>query len=49
MPRLLFRPEYVWFLVHLNVDVLLNYSVQLAELIAYIIPLDWICIVTTSY
>ena len=36
----IFRPQYVWFLVHLYVALIPNSSGQLAELIVYIIPLE---------
>ena len=35
-----FKPQYVWFLVHLYVAYLPNSSSQLSELILYIIPLE---------
>ena len=40
MPQLFFRPQYVWYLVHLY-DGLIPKSIgQLVELIVYIIPLE---------
>ena len=36
----IFRPPYVWFLVHLYVALIPNSSGQLAKLIIYIIPLE---------
>ena len=36
MPRLFFRPKYVWFPVHLEGHVIPDPSGQLAELIVYI-------------
>ena len=38
MPRLFFRPKYVWFPVHLLGPVIPDPSGQLAELIVYITP-----------
>ena len=35
-----FRPQYVWFLVHLYVGLIPNSSGQLADLIVYMIPLE---------
>ena len=35
-----FRPHYVWFLVHLYVAWIPNFSGQLAELSVHIIPLE---------
>ena len=35
-----FRPQYVWFPSHLYIGVIPNSSVQLSELIVYIIPLE---------
>ena len=35
-----FKPQYVWFLAHLYVDLIPNPSGQLAELIVDIIPLE---------
>ena len=49
MPWLFIRPQYVWFVVHLHVGLISNSSGQLAELIVYIIPREYICIVTRSY
>ena len=40
---------YVWFPALLYGPVIPNCSGQLAELIVYIIPPEWICIVTKSY
>ena len=37
MPKLIFRPKYVWFPVHLKGAVIPDASGQLAELIVYII------------
>ena len=37
---LIFRPQYVWFLVHLYGDLIPNSSGQFAELFVYIIPLE---------
>ena len=34
----IFRPQYVWFLTHLQGPVIPNSSGQLTELIVYIIP-----------
>ena len=34
------RPQYAWFLAHLDVVLIRNSSGQLAELIVYIIPLE---------
>ena len=45
----IFRPQCVWFLVHLYVGLISNSRGQLAEIIIYIIPLEYICIVTRSY
>ena len=45
----IFRPQYEWFLLHLYVGLILSSNGQLAELIAYIIPLEYICIVNISY
>ena len=41
--------QYVWFVAHLYVGLIPKSSGQLAELIVYIIPLEYICIVTRSY
>ena len=49
MPQLFFRPQYVWFLVHLYFAFIPNSSGELAELIVYIIPLEYVSIVTRSY
>ena len=49
MPQLFFRPRYVWFPALLYGPVIPNCSGQLAELIVYIIPPEWIRIVTKSY
>ena len=38
MPQLFFRPQYVWFLVHLYVGLIPNSSGQVVEIIVYIIP-----------
>ena len=38
MPQLFIRSQYVWFVVHLHVDLISNPSGQLAELICVIIP-----------
>ena len=35
-----FRPQYEWFPSHLYNDVIPNFNGQLAELIAYTIPLE---------
>ena len=35
-----FRPQYVWFPLHLYASLIPNSSSQLAELIIYIIPLE---------
>ena len=35
----IFRPQYMWFLVHLYVGLIPNFSGQLTELLVYIIPL----------
>ena len=40
IPRLFFRPHYVWFLVYEYVALIPNSSDQLAEMIVYIIPLE---------
>ena len=40
---------YVWFPALLYGPVIPNRSGKLAELIVYIIPPEWICIVTKSY
>ena len=45
----IFRLEYVWFLVHLYIGLFPNSCGQLAELIADIIPLEKICIVNRPY
>ena len=44
-----FWPIYVWFPALLYGPVIPNCSGQLAELIVYIIPPEWIWIVTKSY
>ena len=38
MPKLFFRPKYVWFPAHLYGPVIPKFSGQLAKLIVYIIP-----------
>ena len=40
MTQLFFRPQYVWFLVQLYVDVISNSGGELAEVIVYIIPIE---------
>ena len=35
----IFKPQYMWFLVHLYVGLIPNSGGQLAELIVHIIPL----------
>ena len=40
----IFKPQYVWFLTHLCIPMFPDSSGQLAELIVYIIPLEYICI-----
>ena len=40
MPQLFIRPQYVWFLVHLQIGLIPNSSGQLADLTVYIIPLE---------
>ena len=49
MPQLFFRARYVWFPALLYGTVIPNCSGQLTELIVYIIPPEWICIVTKAY
>ena len=44
MPQLLLT-QYVWFLAHLYLSLI---SGQFAGLIIYIIPLEYICVVTKS-
>ena len=38
MTRLFFRPQYVWWLTHLQGPVIPDPNGQLAEIIVYIIP-----------
>ena len=40
MAQLFFRPQYVWFLVHVYAALIPNSSGQLAELLVHIIPLE---------
>ena len=49
MLQLFSRPQYVWFSEHLYGPAIPNSSGQLAELIVYIIPPEYICIVIKSY
>ena len=37
---IIFRPQYVWFLVHSYVALIPKSSAQLTELIVHIIPLE---------
>ena len=40
LASVIFRPQYVWLLAQLYIDLIPNSSGQLTELIVYIIPLE---------